>query len=52
MIMKKLGVLVVFLLVCSSLVLAEDNCDGFNWIKCFLWGDSSQRPVAEWWENE
>ena len=32
-----------FIVVCSSLVLAEDtdNCAGFfDSIKCFLWGDS------------
>ena len=32
MIMKKVGVLLVFLLVCSSLVLVSED-------KCFLWGD-------------
>ena len=23
-----------------------DNCSGFSWLKCFLFGDSSKRPVA------
>ena len=50
--MKKAGVmLIVLLLVLSPLALAQanetDTCTGFfGSIKCFLFGDASQRPVA------
>ena len=47
--MKKAGVmLIVLLLVLSIFVYAqEDTCTGFfGSIKCFLFGDASQRPVA------
>ena len=50
--MRKAGVvLVLFLLVLSPLALAQanetDTCTGFfDSIKCFLFGDASQRPVA------
>ena len=45
---KKSVMLIVLLLVLSTFVYAqEDTCTGFfGSIKCFLFGDASQRPVA------
>ena len=47
---KSVSMLIVFLLVLSTFVYAQeedDNCSGFfGSIKCFLIGDASQRPVA------
>ena len=39
MIMKKLVFVLMFIVVCSSLVLASED-------KCFLWGDADKKPVA------
>ncbi|MBU0460508.1 hypothetical protein KKG31_07555 [Patescibacteria group bacterium] len=63
--MKKIGVLLMFLLVLALFVVAEDvpvldpasedTCSGFfSWFKCLLFGDSSKRAVAgsAWWEND
>ncbi|HLC89304.1 MAG TPA: hypothetical protein VJG49_04680 [Candidatus Nanoarchaeia archaeon] len=51
MIVKRLMVfVVVFLFVLSPLALAQanetDTCTGFSWFKCFIFGDSSKRPIA------
>jgi len=46
-------VLLLFLLVFSMSVLAaDDSCSGF-WgsIGCFLWGDSSARAGASWFDR-
>ena len=48
---KAVSVFVLLLLVSSPFVLAQgnetDTCTGFlNSIKCFIFGDSSKRPVA------
>ena len=47
---KSVSMLIVLLLVLSTFVYAQanetDTCTGFSWIKCFLFGDASQRPAA------
>ena len=57
--MKKrlISVLLMFLVVLSTITFAEENstsdsCAGF-WgsIKCFLWGDPSNRAGMSWWDR-
>ena len=54
---KSVSMLIVLLLVLSHLTLAQanetDTCTGFSWLKCFLFGDASKRPVvgSAWYDR-